>query len=197
MYLSLFTYVSVNVYPQAYRRWIDQERSGVEEPLLPGLGLTNNQLFFLSYAHVSTPHLKMTIWSDLNVIFTVYGPKWIISKVVFSKYYTNDVQMQGISQSNYANALCQSWNHAYWGLKFIYLFIFIFYISGSLQFLQTRSSTRSDPEWRSQSSQIQVRSKTHTANLHLYYIIFITVTHFALVTMVKGCRCDEQLRGVP
>ncbi|XP_030624722.1 phosphate-regulating neutral endopeptidase PHEX [Chanos chanos] len=37
---------------RAYRRWIEKERSGVEEPLLPGLGLTNNQLFFLSYAHV-------------------------------------------------------------------------------------------------------------------------------------------------
>ncbi|KAL2085856.1 hypothetical protein ACEWY4_019176 [Coilia grayii] len=37
---------------RAYRRWIDRERSGAEEPLLPGVGLTNNQLFFLSYAHV-------------------------------------------------------------------------------------------------------------------------------------------------
>ncbi|XP_056595080.1 phosphate-regulating neutral endopeptidase PHEX isoform X2 [Triplophysa dalaica] len=46
---------------RAYRRWIEKERSGVEEPLLPGLGLTNNQLFFLSYAHVSTQHLKMFV----------------------------------------------------------------------------------------------------------------------------------------
>ncbi|KAI4898593.1 hypothetical protein NFI96_033249 [Prochilodus magdalenae] len=37
---------------RAYRRWVDKERSGVEEPLLPGVGLSNNQLFFLSYAHV-------------------------------------------------------------------------------------------------------------------------------------------------
>ncbi|XP_053084068.1 phosphate-regulating neutral endopeptidase PHEX isoform X2 [Pangasianodon hypophthalmus] len=37
---------------RAYRRWVQKERSGVEEPLLPGVGLTNNQLFFLSYAHV-------------------------------------------------------------------------------------------------------------------------------------------------
>uniref|UniRef100_A0A671QJJ4 Metalloendopeptidase homolog PEX-like n=1 Tax=Sinocyclocheilus anshuiensis TaxID=1608454 RepID=A0A671QJJ4_9TELE len=37
---------------RAYRRWIEKERSGVEEHLLPGVGLTNNQLFFLSYAHV-------------------------------------------------------------------------------------------------------------------------------------------------
>ncbi|MFT7812528.1 phosphate-regulating neutral endopeptidase isoform X1 [Arapaima gigas] len=37
---------------RAYRRWIDTHHSGIEEPLLPGLGLTNNQLFFLSYAHV-------------------------------------------------------------------------------------------------------------------------------------------------
>ncbi|KAG5268072.1 hypothetical protein AALO_G00207930 [Alosa alosa] len=37
---------------RAYRRWIARERSGAEEPLLPGVGLTNNQLFFLSYAHV-------------------------------------------------------------------------------------------------------------------------------------------------
>lgn len=37
---------------RAYRRWVDQTRGGVEEPLLPGLELNNNQLFFMSYAHV-------------------------------------------------------------------------------------------------------------------------------------------------
>ncbi|KAG2456971.1 PHEX Metalloendopeptidase, partial [Polypterus senegalus] len=37
---------------RAYRKWIDDRQSGKEESLLPGLGLTNNQLFFLSYAHV-------------------------------------------------------------------------------------------------------------------------------------------------
>ncbi|XP_028972215.1 phosphate-regulating neutral endopeptidase PHEX isoform X1 [Esox lucius] len=37
---------------KAYRRWIENSRGGVEEPLLPGLGLNNNQLFFVSYAHV-------------------------------------------------------------------------------------------------------------------------------------------------
>ncbi|KAK9527491.1 hypothetical protein VZT92_014049 [Zoarces viviparus] len=37
---------------RAYRRWIDESRGGVEESRLPGVGLNNNQLFFLSYAHV-------------------------------------------------------------------------------------------------------------------------------------------------
>ncbi|MBN3299200.1 PHEX endopeptidase, partial [Amia calva] len=37
---------------RAYRRWVEKEQNGREEPLLPGIGLTNNQLFFLSYAHV-------------------------------------------------------------------------------------------------------------------------------------------------
>uniref|UniRef100_A0A665X4W7 Phosphate regulating endopeptidase homolog, X-linked n=1 Tax=Echeneis naucrates TaxID=173247 RepID=A0A665X4W7_ECHNA len=37
---------------RAYRRWVDKSRGGAEEPLLPGVGLNNNQLFFLSYAHV-------------------------------------------------------------------------------------------------------------------------------------------------
>ncbi|XP_035475542.2 phosphate-regulating neutral endopeptidase PHEX [Scophthalmus maximus] len=37
---------------RAYRRWVDESRGGVEEPLLPGVDLNNNQLFFLSYAHV-------------------------------------------------------------------------------------------------------------------------------------------------
>ncbi|XP_064413309.1 phosphate-regulating neutral endopeptidase PHEX [Latimeria chalumnae] len=37
---------------RAYRKWIQDERWGTEEPLLPGIELTNNQLFFLSYAHV-------------------------------------------------------------------------------------------------------------------------------------------------
>ncbi|XP_041067411.1 phosphate-regulating neutral endopeptidase PHEX isoform X2 [Carcharodon carcharias] len=37
---------------RAYRKWIDEKRGSKEEALLPGLGLSNNQLFFLSYAHV-------------------------------------------------------------------------------------------------------------------------------------------------
>ncbi|XP_047468059.1 phosphate-regulating neutral endopeptidase PHEX [Mugil cephalus] len=37
---------------RAYRRWVAQSRNGVEEPLLPGVELNNNQLFFMSYAHV-------------------------------------------------------------------------------------------------------------------------------------------------
>ncbi|XP_023805881.1 phosphate-regulating neutral endopeptidase isoform X1 [Oryzias latipes] len=37
---------------RAYRRWVDDNRGGVEEPLLPGVDFSNNQLFFLSYAHV-------------------------------------------------------------------------------------------------------------------------------------------------
>jgi len=35
---------------QAYRAWV--ERNG-EEPPLPGVNLTHNQLFFLKYAQVS------------------------------------------------------------------------------------------------------------------------------------------------
>ena len=52
MYLLVCVCVCVCV--QAYRRWLDQNRGGKEEPLLPGVGMTNNQLFFLSYTHVST-----------------------------------------------------------------------------------------------------------------------------------------------
>ncbi|KAM9319451.1 phosphate-regulating neutral endopeptidase PHEX [Gastrophryne carolinensis] len=36
----------------AYRKWIQDTRAGKEEMLLPGVDLNNNQLFFLSYAHV-------------------------------------------------------------------------------------------------------------------------------------------------
>lgn len=42
---------------QAYRRWITEKRGGEEEPLLPGLEFTHNQLFFLSYAHVSSTNV--------------------------------------------------------------------------------------------------------------------------------------------
>ncbi|XP_069745616.1 phosphate-regulating neutral endopeptidase PHEX isoform X2 [Narcine bancroftii] len=37
---------------KAYRKWIREKRGNKEELLLPGLKLTHNQLFFLSYAHV-------------------------------------------------------------------------------------------------------------------------------------------------
>lgn len=39
---------------QAYRRWVETKRGGVEEPPLPGVDLTHDQLFFVSYAHVRT-----------------------------------------------------------------------------------------------------------------------------------------------
>ncbi|OWJ99732.1 PHEX, partial [Cervus elaphus hippelaphus] len=42
---------------RAYRKWINDKRQGVEEPLLPGIEFTNNQLFFLSYAHGLTPNV--------------------------------------------------------------------------------------------------------------------------------------------
>ncbi|XP_069495333.1 phosphate-regulating neutral endopeptidase PHEX isoform X1 [Ambystoma mexicanum] len=37
---------------KAYRKWVKENRHGKEELLLPGIDLNNNQLFFLSYAHV-------------------------------------------------------------------------------------------------------------------------------------------------
>lgn len=47
---------------------MDERRGGVEEPLLPGVALNNNQLFFLSYAHVKT--LLHTIFHyALNAVF--------------------------------------------------------------------------------------------------------------------------------
>lgn len=48
---------SVSLSYQAYRRWITEKRGGEEEPLLPGLEFTHNQLFFLSYAHVSSTNV--------------------------------------------------------------------------------------------------------------------------------------------
>lgn len=47
---------------QAYRRWVDTSRGGTEEPQLPGVGLNNNQLFFLSYAHVRTHTDEQLPW---------------------------------------------------------------------------------------------------------------------------------------
>lgn len=46
---------------QAYRKWVDESRGGVEEPRLPGVGLNNNQLFFLSYAHVRTHTARLPL----------------------------------------------------------------------------------------------------------------------------------------
>ncbi|XP_030058113.1 phosphate-regulating neutral endopeptidase PHEX [Microcaecilia unicolor] len=37
---------------RAYRKWIKEQKGGKEEALLPGISFTNNQLFFISYAHV-------------------------------------------------------------------------------------------------------------------------------------------------
>ncbi|XP_053378992.1 neprilysin-like [Mercenaria mercenaria] len=37
---------------RAYRKWVEVERQKIEEPLLPGLNFTHNQLFFISFAQV-------------------------------------------------------------------------------------------------------------------------------------------------
>ena len=46
----LFSFISV-IFPQAYKTLVDKEGT---EGALPGLGLTEEQLFFVGFARVST-----------------------------------------------------------------------------------------------------------------------------------------------
>jgi len=41
------------LYFKAYKQFINEEKNMVPEPILPGLNLTGEQLFFVSYAQVS------------------------------------------------------------------------------------------------------------------------------------------------
>ncbi|XP_045161647.2 neprilysin-like [Mercenaria mercenaria] len=37
---------------RAYRKWVEEGRQNIEEPMLPGLNFTHNQLFFISFAQI-------------------------------------------------------------------------------------------------------------------------------------------------
>ncbi|KAM8976490.1 phosphate-regulating neutral endopeptidase PHEX [Pelodytes ibericus] len=58
---------------RAYRKWINDVNNGKEEMLLPGLKLTNNQLFFLSYAHVRCNTFRPEAARD-QIINGVHSP---------------------------------------------------------------------------------------------------------------------------
>lgn len=58
---------------RAYRKWIQDKRAGKEELLLPGLDLNNNQLFFLSYAHVRCNTFRHEAARD-QIINGVHSP---------------------------------------------------------------------------------------------------------------------------
>lgn len=58
---------------RAYRKWIQEERNGKEELLLPGIDLNHNQLFFLSYAHVRC-HTFRSEAARENIMNGVHSP---------------------------------------------------------------------------------------------------------------------------
>lgn len=58
---------------RAYRKWIQEERNGKEELLLPGIGLNHNQLFFLSYSHVRCHTFRPEAARE-NVMNGVHSP---------------------------------------------------------------------------------------------------------------------------
>uniref|UniRef100_A0A6I8SNV7 Phosphate regulating endopeptidase homolog X-linked n=1 Tax=Xenopus tropicalis TaxID=8364 RepID=A0A6I8SNV7_XENTR len=58
---------------RAYRKWIEDLRKGKEEMLLPGLDLNNNQLFFISYAHVRCNSFRIESARD-QIMNGVHSP---------------------------------------------------------------------------------------------------------------------------
>ncbi|KAK7497991.1 hypothetical protein BaRGS_00010862 [Batillaria attramentaria] len=58
---------------RAYRNWVRNSRNGVEEPLLPGLDFTNNQLFFVNFAQIWCGNMRRE--NAVNRILTgVHSP---------------------------------------------------------------------------------------------------------------------------
>ncbi|XP_007908778.2 phosphate-regulating neutral endopeptidase PHEX [Callorhinchus milii] len=58
---------------RAYRKWIREKRGGKEEDLLPGIGLSNNQLFFLSYANVRCDNYRPEA-ARIQILNGVHSP---------------------------------------------------------------------------------------------------------------------------
>ncbi|OCT91508.1 phosphate-regulating neutral endopeptidase PHEX [Xenopus laevis] len=58
---------------RAYRKWIEDSRKGKEEVLLPGLHFNNNQLFFISYAHVRCINFRIESARD-QIMNGVHSP---------------------------------------------------------------------------------------------------------------------------
>lgn len=54
---NLYLYDLIFAFPQAYRKWVKEHW---EEPRLPGMMLTNEQVFFISFARVSEGRMILT-----------------------------------------------------------------------------------------------------------------------------------------
>ncbi|XP_066534834.1 phosphate-regulating neutral endopeptidase PHEX [Hoplias malabaricus] len=95
---------------RAYRRWVQKERSGVEEPLLPGVGLNNNQLFFLSYAHVRCNSYRPEAARDQIVSGAHSPPKYrVIGAMSNYEEFHKAFNCPATSVMNRGSESCRVW----------------------------------------------------------------------------------------
>ncbi|KAM9436140.1 phosphate-regulating neutral endopeptidase PHEX [Clarias gariepinus] len=95
---------------RAYRRWVQKERSGVEEPLLPGLGLNNNQLFFLSNAHVRCNSYRREAARDQILSGSHSPPKYrVIGAMSNFEEFQKTFNCPATSIMNRGDATCRVW----------------------------------------------------------------------------------------
>ncbi|KAG8450602.1 hypothetical protein GDO86_003032 [Hymenochirus boettgeri] len=95
---------------RAYQKWIKDARNGKEEMLLPGLDLTNNQLFFLSYAHVRCNTFRPESARD-QIISGVHSPPQfrVIGTMSNFEEFHKSFNCQEDSKMNRGSNSCRVW----------------------------------------------------------------------------------------
>ncbi|OCT94190.1 phosphate-regulating neutral endopeptidase PHEX [Xenopus laevis] len=95
---------------RAYRKWIEDSRKGKEELLLPGLDLNNNQLFFISYAHVRCNSFRIESARD-QVMNGVHSPPQfrVIGAMSNFEEFHKVFNCPKNSKMNRGNKSCRVW----------------------------------------------------------------------------------------
>ncbi|XP_072902179.1 phosphate-regulating neutral endopeptidase PHEX [Hemitrygon akajei] len=102
--------VAVRLAFKAYRKWVQEEKGGREEALLPGLKLNHNQLFFLSHAQVRCSNHNPEAARN-RILTGVHSPPEIrvIGAIANSEEFSKAYNCPSTSPMNRGANSCRVW----------------------------------------------------------------------------------------